>query len=196
MTPVVNTHQRILAVLLLALVLAGIHQLVEGVLVAKYQFYATQIQQLQDRLYKLNGMLATRPDLEARLRQLKQDESVQVYFLQQASPTLAATELQQRVKNAVESHGGTLTSTQILPVAEESGFTKVAIRVMLNGDTEGLQKILYDLEAQTPLLFIDNLQISSRQVRQFRQDRRAAPDMSVQLTTQFELIGYLPRSAG
>ena len=43
---------------------------------------------------------------------------------------------------------------------------KVAVNATVSGDTDSLQKILHDLESQTPLLFVDNLDVSAREVRQ------------------------------
>ena len=75
-------------------------------------------------------------------------------YLPQTAPALAAAELQQRVRAVVEAAGGTLRSTQALPPVEEGSAVRVAVSVTLTGDTGNLEKILYDLESQTPLLFV------------------------------------------
>jgi general secretion pathway protein M len=132
-----------------------------------------------------------RPGLEKQINRIKQNEAGNAYYLNQSSPTIAATDLQQRVKNAVESNGGQLMSTQVLPATSEGAFTKVAIRVQMTSDTEALQKAFHALEAQTPLLFLDNIQIRARPVRQPRRTRTEQPSVQISLTTQFELAGYL-----
>ena len=193
---------RFISLLLLLAVLAGLYWLVNGVLIAKYRFYQTNVEQLQDRLQRFNALLATREDLEAQIQAIKQNQSDKAYYLSQTSPTLAASQLQQRVKQVVESNGGSLVSTQILPEANEGGFSQVAIRVQMSGDTNALQQVLYALESARPLLFIDNVRVRSRVIRQRQRnrtrDRRnpAVVTEKVQLTLQFELGGYMRRGEG
>lgn len=180
--------------LLLSTVFAGFG-LLAWPLIGKYQFYQVNIEQLQERLQRLNGMLATRELLAARLQQLRQDGAIDAYYLKESSPTLAATELQQKVKQIIEANGGSLASTQILPAIEEDIFSRVAIQVRLTGDTELLQKLVYTLESNPPLLFVNNLQVVGREIRQ-----RSGPGNEIhtrlQLQIQFELAGYMRRSQG
>ncbi len=198
-TQSVSYRHRLTAVGLLFAVLIGIYWFIDGVLIAKYRFYQTNIEELQTRLQIFDNMLATRDELTAKIQQVRQDQSFKTHLLQQVSPTLAATDLQQRVKRVVESSGGELVSTQILPVTEEGGFSRVAINISLTGDMEVIQKMLYDLESKTPLLFVNNLQVTARTLRRRRYSRRnrnTPVETTVQLTVQFELAGYMRRSMG
>ena len=64
---------------------------------------------------------------------------------------------------------------------------------------EVIQKVLYDLESKTPLLFVNNLQVTARTLRRRRYSRRnrnTPVETTVQLTVQFELAGYMRRSMG
>jgi general secretion pathway protein M len=197
-----ENYHRAAAVALLVVVGFGVYSLIDGMLATRYRFYRDHVEELQDRLQRLNSMLATGPELEARIRQVRADSPVDLYTLKPAPPPIAATELQQQVKDVVESNGGNLVSTQILPANVEGGFTKVTIRVQMTSDTEALQKVLYDLESHEPLLFIDNLQVRARPVRQPRRRLRGnaqpppeAPS-TVQLTTRFELAGFMRGKGG
>lgn len=198
-----ENYHRVAAVVLLVVVVFGIYSLVDGVLAERYRFYRDHVEELQDRLQRLDSMLATGPELETRIRQVRADSPVGRYTLKPAPPPIAATELQQQVKDVVESNGGNLVSTQILPVNVEGGFSKVTIRVQMSSDTEALEKVLYDLESHEPLLFIDNFQVRARPVRRPRRRLRGnakppspqAPD-TVQLTTRFELAGFMRAKGG
>jgi general secretion pathway protein M len=64
------------------------------------------------------------------------------------------------------------------------------------GDTDSLRKILYDLESQTPLLFVDNLDVSARENRPRLPNGRLASYTRVQLSVQFEVSGYLRKEGG
>ncbi|KFI23350.1 type II secretion system protein GspM [Nitrosococcus oceani] len=176
--------------LLLLVLLMAYFVLIQPV-IAKHGFYHEKIASMQQRLTRYNQIIASRPALEARLKQLQRKQAANAYYLEQQSAPLAATELRRRVKAVVESSGGVLTSTQSLPVVENELFPKVGIRVRMTGDTEILQKVLYDLEASRPLLFVDDLQVRSRQIRRrSRHDRRTIIE-ETQLTISFELYGYM-----
>ncbi|MFO1353061.1 MAG: type II secretion system protein GspM [Gammaproteobacteria bacterium] len=196
------TLHRLAALLLLLAALAASYGLFNRFWIGKHRFYAQNIEQLQDRLQRAGALLASKPELEAQIQSIRQDSSAAVNFLQQSSPTLAATDLQQRAKTVIEGKGGSLLSTQILPVANEGAFTRVGIRVQMNSDVEALQKVLYELESAQPLLFIDNVQLRARTIRERVRPAAAAnanqrganpPQVKtqVQLTSQFELAGYI-----
>ena len=96
----------------------------------------------------------------------------------------------------IRDRGGTLQSTQVLPPTEEGNAVKVIVSAAINGDIDSLRKVLYDLEAQTPLLFVDNLQVSARENRPRLPSGRFANYTRVQLSTQFEVSGYLRKEGG
>lgn len=198
MTP--NAH-RLIALLLVLLVVLGGYWLFDRVWLGRHAYYADTLAQLQDRLERYNRLLGARDELSGALAQVRQDNSAEVYYLDRAAPPLAATDLQQRVSRAVQSGGGSLSSSQILPATDENGFTRIAIRVQLTGDAETLQKTLYTLETDQPMLFVDNLQIRSRTVRQRARNIRGPdgrllpPDQryrtETQIIAQFEVAGYM-----
>jgi general secretion pathway protein M len=187
------TYQRILAVALLLFTLLGLYWVIARPLLGKYEYYQGQVENLQERLQRYTRMLSTRRELEAQIAQIRQDSSVDSYFLKPQPSTLAATDLQQQMKAVVEENGGQLVSTQLLPAAQEGEFTRVGINVQMTADTPAMQRVLFALETSRPVLFVTNLQIRARAMRPAR-SQDSASDNSVQLTIQFELLGYLRRS--
>ena len=194
-----TSAHRLIALLLLGLFIAGGQWLYERYWLGRHQLYADTTEQLQDRLSRYQRMIAQRPHLEQRLSEIRQSDAVDVYYLSQDTPTLAATELQRRASQAVQSNGGSLTSSQVLPIEQENGFIKVAIRVQMNGDVEALNKAIHALESNRPTVFIDNVQIRSRRIRQRvprsanRSGRGVQIQTQIQLTAQFELAGYMQK---
>lgn len=189
--------QRLGALVLLLLVVVGtLYLVVDHVLVARYRFYRERLEQQQGRLEQLERMAASREPIQQLIAKIQQDRNITAQYLPQSAPPLAAADLQQRVKAVVEAAGGTLRSTQALPPVEEGNAVKVAVNATVSGDTEILQKILYDLESQTPLLFVDNLDVSARAVRQRLPNGRLAGYTRVQLNIQFEISGYLRKEDG
>ncbi|MDG4555302.1 MAG: type II secretion system protein GspM [Candidatus Competibacter sp.] len=189
--------QRLGALALLLLVVAGILYFVVGRgLIVSYRFYEERLEQQQVRLEQFERMAASREPIQQLIASIRQDRNITAQYLPQSAPPLAAADLQQRVKAVVEAVGGTLRSTQALPPVEEGNAVKVAVNVTVSGDTESLQKILYDLESQTPLLFVDNLDVSAREIRQRLPSGRLTDYTRVQLNIQFEVSGYLRKEGG
>jgi general secretion pathway protein M len=187
---------RLAALLLLSLVGGGLYLLADRVLVAQYRYYQTHLEQQQGRLAQLERMAASREPIQRLIAGIQQDRDTAAQYLPQSAPSLAAAELQQRVKAVVETVGGTLRSTQALPPTEEGNAVRVTVSAALTGDTESLQKILYELEAQTPLLFVDNLDVTARENRPRLPNGQLASYTRVQLNVQFEVSGYLRKEGG
>ena len=189
--------QRLAALSLLVLLAGGMfYLLVDQMLIARYRFYQARLEQQQGRLEQLERIAASREPIQQLIARIQQDRGVTAQYLSQSAPALAAAELQQRVKAVVEAAGGTLRSTQALPPVEEGNAVKVTVSVAMTGDTGSLRKILYDLESQTPLLFVDNLEVTARETRPRLPDGRVASYTRVQLNAQFEVSGYLHKEGG
>jgi general secretion pathway protein M len=82
-------------------------------------------------------------------------------FLEGATVTVAGAALIQRVAGAVTKFGGTVLSTQVELKGTQSKAGFLSILVSCDIDQVGLQKLLYDLEAGMPFLFIDQLVVQA-----------------------------------
>ena len=123
----------------------------------------------------LIGDLMTRSDrvaqMSSRLEQLSArspqrkvgapDKAGLSLFLSGRTMTIAAAALEQRVKDAVERSGGELTSSQVEPDNQDAKDGFVRLTASIEVDQPGCQKILYEVEAGTPYLFVDKLSIQS-----------------------------------
>ncbi|KAB2921904.1 MAG: hypothetical protein F9K25_19860 [Candidatus Contendobacter sp.] len=187
---------RLAALLLLLLVGGALVLVVDQALVGRYRYYRDSLEQQQERLAQLERIATTQEPVRQLIAKVQQDRNVTAQYLPQSVPALAAAELQQRLKALIEAAGGTLQSIQALPPVEEAGAVKVTIGAVMNGDVGGLQKVLYDLESQTPLLFVDNLEVSARMNRPRLPNGRYATYTRIQLNAQFEVSGYLRKEGG
>ena len=187
---------RLAALLLLALMMGLFYMLVDRVWIGQYRLYQTNAERLQDRLHNLQRLATARPELEKAIQSIRDDQRTAAYFLPPAPPTLAAADLQQRVKSLVEGSGGSLLSVQALPAVEEGGVVRVAVSIALQGNVDSLQKMLHSLESQVPLLFVDNLEVTARQFRPRLPDGSVAPYTRIQLNGQFEVSGYMRKEDG
>ena len=82
-------------------------------------------------------------------------------FLEGATVTIAGATLLQRVSGAVTKFGGNVLSTQLDLQGTQSrtGFLSMIASFEINQSE--LQKLLYDLEAGMPFLFIDQLVVQT-----------------------------------
>ena len=80
-------------------------------------------------------------------------------FLEGPTVTVAGAALLQRVATAVGNVGGTIQSSQVdvLGTQAKDGF--VGLVVSCEMEQPALQKVLYDLEAGMPFLFVDQLDV-------------------------------------
>jgi general secretion pathway protein M len=89
------------------------------------------------------------------------DEAGQRLFLGGRTMTIAAAALEQRIKDTVERSGGELTSSQVEPDSPDAKNGVVRLTASIEVDQSGVQKILYEIEAGTPYLFVDKLSVQS-----------------------------------
>jgi general secretion pathway protein M len=80
-------------------------------------------------------------------------------FLEGATVTVAGAALLQHVTAAVTKLGGNVLSSQVELQGTESKNGFLSIIANCDIDQAGLQRLLYDLEAGMPFLFIDQLSV-------------------------------------
>jgi general secretion pathway protein M len=78
-------------------------------------------------------------------------------FLEGATITIAGATLLQRVSGAVTKFGGNVLSTQLDLQGSKSKAGFISMIASCEIDQSEVQKLLYDLEAGMPFLFIDQL---------------------------------------
>lgn len=147
-------------------------------------------EQLESVLARARQAGRTLSDLQTELTRLKGHGVSGAGTIQSANESLAAAELQNRIKSSVEAARGELRSTQILPSREEGVFQRISIRGQISGNLEALQRIFYEFESTSPLLFLDNVDIRVRPVRQ----QNEAPTDNPVLDVRFDLYGYIRRT--
>jgi general secretion pathway protein M len=129
---------------------------------------------------------ALRADLEQRTRQAEADDSI--FPLQ--TEGLATALLSSKIKQISDSQGATIKSTQALSSAAAEAMTRLSIRVELSGTSQVLQKVIYQVEAHRPFLFIDSLEL-----RQERIGDPAALTPDPILVAVFEISALMRRTA-
>lgn len=177
-----------LAILLLLVAMA-----VTGIIVPVVSAYtdaARTVAQERDAVARASASDLDPVALKAALARLRSDRAPGPGLLHSANESLAAAELQSRFKAAIEAAHGELRSLQTLPSRMDGGFRRITIRGQATVNTAGLREALYDLEAASPLLFLDNVQIDARPDRSGRPGAAENPNLDLRL----DIYGYM-RSA-
>jgi general secretion pathway protein M len=80
-------------------------------------------------------------------------------FLEGPTVTVAGATLLQRVAAAIGNVGGTIQSSQVDVLGTQARDGLVGLVVSCEMEQPALQKLLYDLEAGMPFLFVDQLDV-------------------------------------
>ncbi len=184
------TIRRTLAVALLVAVVLGAWRLMVEPLITEYRNQSLSAEQSVALLKGYLRVTAGRDQVEAARLRLRREPSSGGHFLRGDSVDLAAAELQNDVKELITANGGSLKSMTPIPARDrdKERFAKVAIRVIMLGDTTTLQSVLYALESADPYLFVERLDVSARRGRRRREDT----PVIVQTQVRFDVHGYLP----
>jgi general secretion pathway protein M len=146
------THSPLIAVALYVAVAGGLVA-VAGFAVADILDHQRALAQTSDLLDQLQGRKARGGAASVA------GERPGTPFLEGPTVTVAGATLLQRVASAVGNVGGTIQSSQVdvLGTQAKDGF--VGLVVSCEMEQPALQKVLYDLEAGMPFLFIDQLDV-------------------------------------
>jgi len=136
------------------------------------------------RLERYQRVIAKKEAVIANIDSIKEADSTQNYFSSQGTEALASADLQQFIKTAIANGGGQLTSTQVLPSKIEGEFTRIAVKVRMNGDIETLRSVLFQIESSIPLFVIDDLDIRPERGIRNRITRKIEPSNKLNISFQ------------
>ena len=179
--PLAPRQSRILAIALLVAAAALGSCLLLAPFLLLHRHYDLAIETTQDRLERFRRVAAQMPELKRALDTVRAKDGRR-FFLRNTAPNLAAAELQDIVRAAIENNGGRITTIQGAQPRDDGRFRQIGINVQLFATTPNLQKVLFGLETQTPYVLIDSLTV--RPLNAFRGFKPAAgnePELSVLL---------------
>ncbi|WP_434101525.1 type II secretion system protein GspM [Methylocaldum gracile] len=151
--------------------------------------YGETVDDLRFRLQRYQKVAAEKDELLAKLEQIKTAGQQDERFIARDTAALASADLQSMVKEIVSQAGGELTSTQVIPERKEENFTRIAVKIRVNGSTDVLRDVLHSIETSKPMLFVENINI-----RPIRMPRNPATKQSQpvdKLSVDFDVIGYM-----
>jgi len=124
------------------------------------------------------------PQYEALIRKQKSAGN----HLRSDTPAVAGAELQRLVKTITSGNSTQIVSTQVLPIGEELGFVRVALKVRLRGTLPAILKSFYDIETNDVHMFLDNVSLRDNMIG------RSEPHVR-KMDAEFDLIAYMPETS-
>jgi general secretion pathway protein M len=150
---------QLLALLLLLVALGGAYLLAAAPLVDVYAGRATAVENRRMLALRLKAAADELPGLRARVAELRASAGTRQVTLEGSSDAIASANLQNHIAELAASVGVTIGSTESLPAEPRGGYRRIGLRYALSGPYETLVKFLAKLDAATPPLVVDNLQI-------------------------------------
>lgn len=179
---------RSLAVAILLAVIGGLYYGIVRPILDNYNETQASIEQMQDTLERYQRAARDLAPRQAELAALKQRQSAQVGFLQGANDTLVAAQIQNRIKSLADTTKSELRSTQVLPSQDEGKLRRIIVRGQMSTTLAGALGVFHDLEAASPLLFLDNVDLRARPAQ--LRDRAATAVNTDMMDVQFDVYGY------
>jgi len=154
--------------------------------------YAEQVEDMEFKLQRFRRTGGEKDLWLRRMEQIQQQGEHEERFIAKETAALASADLQTRIKTAVTNAGGELISTQVIPERKEEQFTRVAVKVRMNGSTLVLRDVLHAFESGTPVLFIENLNIRPiRVAAPVTPGGRPSSKIVDKLSIDFDVVGYM-----
>lgn len=151
---------------------------------------ANEINQLEQQAARFKAAINRRENLEARLAELEEARLDSALFLGEDSFALAAARLTRTLRETVRNESEhtefcRVTATENRAPDEEERFEQVIVNVRMTCPLDDLVKIIYSLERNTPMIFIDSLIIQQRGGR-----TRRGSNVEGDLEVRFDMYGY------
>jgi general secretion pathway protein M len=182
-----------LALVILGMLLSLGYLLCVQPLIAAYQAERGNAAQLELQVARYEKAARQQPARRTELAGLKQQQGARSGALEGSNETLVAAQIQNKIKALVASGQGELVSTEILPAQEEGNFRRIGVRSQLSIAMAGALQVFYGLESQSPLLFLDNVELRAQaEIR--RRVATAQPPYAV-TEVRFDVYGYMRRDA-
>ncbi len=190
LSPVVS---RILALFLAIALIGAIYSLAVEPVLDAHRGYAETIERSRELIARFGRIGATREPLERQLAELQKRSKSTSGLLEGKSATLAAAQLQNRVKRIVTRNGGSIRSLQTLPSQNERDLERVSIRIQMTARIEQLQKIFHAFETGPTYLFVDDVNVRVQRTRRARRRRKEKVVDERLLSVRLNLYGFARR---
>ena len=182
MIPWVKSHRRS-AVIVLGSLLVPLYIFMAMLfnVLATRSDYAQQIDSIEPRLARMQGLIVEEDTLKAALADVRTITNDHVYRKATDAEAVAAS-IQAEVRGIMSNAGMAVTNSQVLPVRKREKFDYIAVKVVAQGTLEQLEGSLAAISRFRPVVFVETLDAFPN-----RRRGRDAEDDQV-LTVSLELL--------
>jgi general secretion pathway protein M len=190
--------RRSLALGLVALLVLLVRAALVAPVLERRAGYEQSVAQSRALLERYRRVAAAEPTLAAEVAALSAEAADRVLYLGGDNDTVAGSALQARIRQVIERHGGAVRSMQLMDGTAEDRFRRIGVRITASLGQPELALVLYDLETEPPLLFVDSLDVrrSARRERRQPQNQPAQPQPEPPLEVGLVVSGLLAAPEG
>jgi general secretion pathway protein M len=189
LAPMNASQSRRLALILLALAVAGAIAVVAVPTWLLHRHYDRALDENYEKLDRYRRIAATRAEITRQLEAMRSRDSRR-FFLRSGTTAVSGAEVSEAIRAIVEQNGGRLITMQAPSSRDDGRYRQITVSVQLQANIFSLRKILNAIETNTPFLFVDNLMVRSQVQGNFKPAPGGEPEMFVTLdVTGFAQIG-------
>ena len=184
-------NSRLTAILLLVVALIVVYMVGFHWFVQRHLDYAEQLSDLRGQLARFESIAAQRDPLQEQLATIRASRDDEELFLTENNFNEAAASMSDRLGRMVQAEASDscqIVSRQPVRPRDQERFQKVTVNVRMRCHGEDLLQILYRLEAEIPMVLVDDLNIVRPRARRAR---RGAQPVTQPLDIRFNMSGYL-----
>ena len=184
-----DKQQRWLAIGLLLITIMSIALLI---FMPWYNSLTKTLEDIDEQIFRdkrYQRVIASREEVLTEIEQGRIEINSLGYFSAQTKPSLAAAELQKRLKEMVQNADGEISSTQVLPNKDADGLLRITVKVKLTGDMEMLRNLLFEIDVEKPLMMIENLTIVPSPAKRNRKTRKR--EQTGKIVVTLEVSSYI-----
>jgi len=183
-------QQRQLAIGILAAAIIAVLTITAGPVWVANASRQAALDEAHERLQRYEQISARDRALLPQYEALLQKQRSVGNHLRSETSAVAGAELQRLVKTITGQNQAQILSTQLLPVSEEQGFLRVALKVRLRGELPAILQSLYDIETDDVYMFVDNVALRDNMSGRAQYRGQVRP-----MDAEFELIAYMPETS-
>ncbi len=116
---------------------------------------------------KVDAILSKEQFYQNKINEIRKEYSKNKIFLQSNQSSSASSEIQNLLKRLINTHSSAkILTIKTFPVVEHEGYSEASIEIRMKSiNHAGIQKVLYEIESQLPLIIIKELDIIRTQLQ-------------------------------
>lgn len=187
-------NTRTTAVLLLVIAVILVYLVFFHWFFVRHFSYGTELDELREQLGRFQAVAAQRGPMEEKLREIREGREDTGLFLTGADFNEAAAAMSDRLSRMVQTEAEDdcqIVSRQPVRPRAQERYERVTVNVRMRCGAEDMLKILHRLEAATPMIMVNDLNVVKPRARARSRRNGDQPEIAVALDIRFNMSGYL-----